>query len=52
MPEQSSPEKLSPGAGDIPYAMRTTLGWGVIGNANLNKNGEENAHCCCNRLIL
>ena len=45
------PREVIPGADDDPYAMKTTLGWGVIGNASPKENGEQNEHCSCNRIV-
>lgn len=45
------PREVISGADDDPYTMRTTLGWGIIGNVNPKENGQQNAHCSCNRIV-
>ena len=46
------PREVIPGADDDPYAVRTTLGWGVIGVINRSTtDGQENSHCSCNRIV-
>lgn len=32
---------------DDPYARKSALGWGVIGNVNPTKNEEDDSHCSC-----
>ena len=45
------PREVIPSADDDPYPIRTTLGWGVIGNVNPKENGKQNDHCSCNRIV-
>ena len=46
------PREVIPGADDDPYAVRTTLGWGVIGVINQSTiDSQENSHCSCNRIV-
>ena len=37
-PRALIPQKVIPGQGDEPYAQRTELGWGIVGN--INNNGQ------------
>ena len=46
------PREVIPGADDDPYAVRTTLGWGVIGVINQSTiDSQENSYCSCNRIV-
>ena len=46
------PREVIPGADDDPYAVRTTLGWGVIGVINKSTiDSQENSYCSCNRIV-
>jgi len=36
---------------DNPYAMRTALGWGLIGNLSLKYSSQESEHCTCDQII-
>ncbi|XP_078371358.1 uncharacterized protein LOC144655010 [Oculina patagonica] len=45
------PREVIPGSDDDPYAKKTALGWGVIGNVNQNDDEEGNTHCSCNRIV-
>ena len=45
------PREVIPGMDDDPYAMKTALGWGIIGNLSLNYSGEESEHCTCDQII-
>ena len=45
------PREVIPGMDDDPYAMRTALGWGLIGNLNLTYSSEESEHCTCDLII-
>lgn len=43
---------MIPGANDDPYAVRTMLGWGVIGVINQSIiDSQENSHCSCNCIV-
>ena len=42
---------MIPGADDDPYAVRTTLGWGVIGIMNCTTANSQENHCFCNRIV-
>ncbi|XP_068221310.1 uncharacterized protein [Palaemon carinicauda] len=35
------PLEIIPGSGNEPYGQRTALGWGIIGNVNVNENNLE-----------
>ena len=39
------PREVIPGADDDPYAVRTTLGWGVIGIMNRTTANSQDNHC-------
>ena len=45
------PREVIPGADDDPYAVRTTLGWGVIGIMNHTTANSQDNHCFCNRIV-
>ena len=46
------PREVIPGANDDPYAVRTMLGWGVIGVINQSIiDSQENSHCSCNCIV-
>ena len=46
------PREVIPGSEDDPYAMRTILGWGIIGMTNpLTVDSQNNSHCSCNRIV-
>ena len=45
------PREVIPGMDSGLYAMKTALGWGVIGNLCLNYSGEESEHCTCDQII-
>ena len=45
------PREVIPGADDDPYAVRTTLGWGVIGIINRTTANSQDNHCFCNRIV-
>ena len=45
------PREVIPGSDEDPYAKRTNLEWGVIGSINLDKDGENDGHCSCKRII-
>ena len=46
------PREVIPGGDDDPYAVRTTLGWGVIGIMNPTTGEcQDNTHCSCNRIV-
>ena len=45
------PREVIPGADDDPYAVRTTLGWGVIGIMNRTTANSQDNHCFCNRIV-
>ena len=46
------PREVIPGADDDPYAVRTTLGWGVIGIMNRTTANSQDNHCFCNCIVL
>ena len=45
------PREVIPGTDDDPYAVRTTLGWGVIGIMNCTTAKSQENHCFCNRIV-
>ena len=40
-PRAIKPREVIPGNDDDPYAIRTSLGWGIIGRVSSNSSGEE-----------
>ena len=47
----TKPQEIIPGKDDDPYAKRTALGWGIIGNVNRNKLEEDDVECFCHRIV-
>ena len=46
------PREVIPGADDDPYAVRTMLGWGIIGVIHQSIiDSQENSHCSCNCIV-
>lgn len=46
------PREIFSGADDDPYAVRTTLGWSIIGMMHpVITDCQDNSHCSCNRIV-
>ena len=45
------PREVIPGADDDPYAVQTTLGWGVIGIMNRTTANSQDNHYFCNCIV-
>ena len=54
-PKDIKPKEVIVGRGEDPYAVRTLLGWGIIGPVSLSecveRDCEEHAVSSCNRII-
>ena len=55
-PKAIKPKEVIVGRGEDPYAVRTLLGWGIIGPVSLSecveRDCEEHAVSSCNRIIV
>ena len=50
-PRALIPRKVIPGQGDEPYAQRTELGWGIVGNINNKEIETDNVEGVVHRII-
>ena len=50
-PKALKPQKVIPGRDDDPYAVKTRLGWGIIGPTNINFSAGSDIESNCYRIL-
>ncbi len=50
-PQALKPQEVIPGSEDDPYAIKTRLGWGIIGPTNMNLSADDDVASSCHRIL-